>query len=180
MLSSFSPPSLVPSPTWPCLPPPLSSNASRSFSLGPVVLVSQFSARGWINFHWFPKTRRMKIGWLTFRLPAPYYLAIIPGGQASAAALKDFGEQSGTSLTWTVDTSSGTSVSVKVTDSTGAINYSSPVTIRESVRSSAQSEADAYFRGWLQWLLCFYFYCRHRLDWVFYWVSIRFALNVRK
>lgn len=121
----------------------------------------------------------MKIGWLTFRLPAPYYLAIIPGGQASAAALKDFGEQSGTSLTWTVDTASGTSVSVKVTDSTGAINYSSPVTIRESVRSSAQCQAHAYFRGWLQWLLCFYFYCRHRLYWVFYWVSIRLALNVR-
>ncbi|ADV20257.1 hypothetical protein I315_01587 [Cryptococcus gattii Ru294] len=74
---------------------------------------------------------------------APYYLAIIPGGQASAAALKDFGEQSGTSLTWTVDTASGTSVSVKVTDSTGAINYSSPVTIQAGSSDSCVSTSTA-------------------------------------
>ncbi|KIR67303.1 hypothetical protein I312_102649 [Cryptococcus bacillisporus CA1280] len=74
---------------------------------------------------------------------APYYLAIIPGGQASAAALKDFGEQSSTSLTWTVDTASGTSVSVKVTDSTGAINYSSPVTIQAGSSDSCVSTSTA-------------------------------------
>ncbi|KAE8537862.1 hypothetical protein D1P53_005923 [Cryptococcus gattii VGV] len=74
---------------------------------------------------------------------APYYLAIIPGGEASAAALKDFGEQSGTSLTWTVDTSSGTSVSVKVTDSTGTINYSSPVTIQAGSSDSCVSTSTA-------------------------------------
>ncbi|WVO22133.1 uncharacterized protein IAS62_003458 [Cryptococcus decagattii] len=74
---------------------------------------------------------------------APYYLAVIPGGQASAAALKDFGEQSGTSLTWIVDTASGTSVSVKVTDSTGAINYSSPVTIQAGSSDSCVSTSTA-------------------------------------
>ncbi|OWZ58973.1 hypothetical protein C361_00263 [Cryptococcus neoformans Tu259-1] len=74
---------------------------------------------------------------------APYYLAIIPGGEASAASLKDFGEQSGTSLTWTVDIASGTSVSVKVTDSTGTINYSSPVTIMAGSSSSCVSTSTA-------------------------------------
>lgn len=62
---------------------------------------------------------------------APYYVAVIPGGQSSAAALKDFGQQSGTSLTWTVDIAAGTSVSLKITDSTGNVNYNQAVTIRE-------------------------------------------------
>ena len=31
---------------------------------------------------------------------APYYVAIIPGGQPSAAALESFPTQSGESLTW--------------------------------------------------------------------------------
>ncbi|AAW40819.1 hypothetical protein CNA02520 [Cryptococcus deneoformans JEC21] len=74
---------------------------------------------------------------------APYYLAIIPGGEASAASLKDFGEQSGTSLTWTVDIASGNSVSLKVTDSTGTINYSSPVTIQAGSSSSCVSTSTA-------------------------------------
>ncbi|CAD6570087.1 MAG: hypothetical protein CYPHOPRED_003736 [Cyphobasidiales sp. Tagirdzhanova-0007] len=52
---------------------------------------------------------------------APYYLAIIPGGQPSAAALENLPQQSGTSMTWTVDQAAGTSITVKVTDSTGAI-----------------------------------------------------------
>ncbi|KAK1924167.1 hypothetical protein DB88DRAFT_489318 [Papiliotrema laurentii] len=61
---------------------------------------------------------------------APYYLAAIPGGQPSAAALKDFGTLNNNSLTWTVDVPAGTSVTIKVTDSTGAVNYNSAVTIQ--------------------------------------------------
>ena len=45
---------------------------------------------------------------------------------------KDFGQLNVSMFTWTVDLPSGTSVSLKVTDSTGAINYDQAVTIRES------------------------------------------------
>ena len=45
---------------------------------------------------------------------------------------KDFGQLSANNYTWTVDLASGTSVSLKVTDSTGAINYDQAVTIREA------------------------------------------------
>jgi hypothetical protein len=38
--------------------------------------------------------------------------------------------QTGTSLTWTVNIASGTSISLKVTDSTGTINYDQAVTVR--------------------------------------------------
>ncbi|ORY34067.1 hypothetical protein BCR39DRAFT_463001 [Naematelia encephala] len=62
---------------------------------------------------------------------APYYVDILPGGQPSATALENLGEQSGTSYTWTVNIAAGTSITVRVTDSTGVINYSSAVTIRE-------------------------------------------------
>lgn len=60
---------------------------------------------------------------------APYFLSVIPGGQASAAALKDFGSQSDTSETWNVDLPAGTSITLKLTDSTGNTVYSSPITI---------------------------------------------------
>jgi hypothetical protein len=60
---------------------------------------------------------------------APYFLSIIPGGQASAASLKDFDQQSDNQETWNVDLPAGTSITVKLTDSTGNTVYSSPVTI---------------------------------------------------
>jgi len=60
---------------------------------------------------------------------APYFVAVIPGGQPSASALENFPEQNGTSTTWTVDLAAGTSVAFKVTDGTGEINYSQAVTI---------------------------------------------------
>ncbi|KAK4689077.1 hypothetical protein P7C73_g1046, partial [Tremellales sp. Uapishka_1] len=71
----------------------------------------------------------------------PYFVAVIPGGQSSAAALKDFGHQTGTSLTWTVDIASGTSVTVKVTDSTGTINYDQAVTIQAGSSTSCISSS---------------------------------------
>ncbi|WRT66315.1 uncharacterized protein IL334_003270 [Kwoniella shivajii] len=61
---------------------------------------------------------------------SPYYLAVIPGGEPSAAALQDLGEQTGNSLTWTVNIASGTSITLKVTDSTGTVNYNQAVTIQ--------------------------------------------------
>lgn len=61
---------------------------------------------------------------------APYFLAAIPGGQPSAAAIKDFGSQTGNSLTWNVDLPVGTSVTLRITDSKGNANYNSEVTIQ--------------------------------------------------
>ncbi|WWD17373.1 hypothetical protein CI109_101814 [Kwoniella shandongensis] len=74
---------------------------------------------------------------------APYFLAAIPGGQPSAAALKDFGQQSGNSITWTVDIASGTSITLKVTDSTGVVNYNQAVTIQAGSSSACLNAASS-------------------------------------
>ncbi|KAJ9103698.1 hypothetical protein QFC20_004702 [Naganishia adeliensis] len=66
----------------------------------------------------------------------PYFLSIIPGGQVSAAALIDFGQLSGTTLTWTANITAGTSITLKLTDSTGSTVYSSPITILSSSNSA--------------------------------------------
>ncbi|KAL7008102.1 hypothetical protein EMMF5_002284 [Cystobasidiomycetes sp. EMM_F5] len=74
---------------------------------------------------------------------APYYLAIIPGGQPSAAALENLPQQTGTSYTWLVDLASGQSVTVRVTDSTGAINYSDKVTIQPGTVTNCAAGASS-------------------------------------
>ncbi|RSH87460.1 hypothetical protein EHS25_003370 [Saitozyma podzolica] len=61
---------------------------------------------------------------------SPYFVSIIPGGQTTAAAIKNFGQTSATSLTWTVDIPAGQSITFKIVDSTGNINYGSPLTIQ--------------------------------------------------
>ncbi|WVF66007.1 hypothetical protein IAT40_000745 [Kwoniella sp. CBS 6097] len=62
---------------------------------------------------------------------APYILAVIPGGQSSAAALATIGDSITSSpVTWTVNLAAGTSITLKLTDATGAIQYSSPITIQ--------------------------------------------------
>ncbi|KAJ9100620.1 hypothetical protein QFC21_003664 [Naganishia friedmannii] len=71
----------------------------------------------------------------------PYFLSVIPGGQASAAALKDFGQQTGTSYTWNVDLPAGTQITLKLTDSTGNTVYSSPVTIQAGTSTSCLNAA---------------------------------------
>ncbi|KAJ9122311.1 hypothetical protein QFC22_001732 [Naganishia vaughanmartiniae] len=71
----------------------------------------------------------------------PYFLSVIPGGQASAAALKDFGQQTANSYTWTVDLPAGTQITLKLTDSTGNTVYSSPVTIQAGTSTSCINAA---------------------------------------
>ncbi|CAE6420564.1 unnamed protein product [Rhizoctonia solani] len=66
----------------------------------------------------------------------PVYISIIPGGNASAPSLMDLGQQSGTSMTWPVNITSGTSITLRITDAKGAIAYSAPVTIQSSSNSS--------------------------------------------
>jgi hypothetical protein len=58
----------------------------------------------------------------------PYRLSVIRGGQAHEDPLRDFGEISTQALTWSVDVPIGTSITLKLTDSTGETVYSSPVT----------------------------------------------------
>ncbi|WVQ71661.1 hypothetical protein IAR50_001201 [Cryptococcus sp. DSM 104548] len=67
---------------------------------------------------------------------APYYLAIIPGGEVSASAYESFDAVDSSPYTWTVNLASGTNITVKVTDSTGTIAYSSAVVIQEGSSSS--------------------------------------------
>ncbi|CAE6429646.1 unnamed protein product [Rhizoctonia solani] len=66
----------------------------------------------------------------------PVFVSIIPGGQPGAAALQDFGQQAGSSLTWTVNIAAGTSITFQLRDSTGAVAYSSPISVQASSDSS--------------------------------------------
>jgi len=63
---------------------------------------------------------------------APYFLSLIPPGQVSAAAIKTFPTQQGTSLTWTVDLEANTSFNLALKDNTGATAYSDIVTVQAS------------------------------------------------
>merc|ERR1711939_1049692 len=67
---------------------------------------------------------------------APYCISVLPGGQSSAAALETFPTQSGSTYTWTVDLAAGQDVTFRISDSTGAVNYSSQVPIQSSSDSS--------------------------------------------
>ncbi|OCF56541.1 hypothetical protein L486_05391 [Kwoniella mangroviensis CBS 10435] len=68
---------------------------------------------------------------------APYILAVIPGGQVSAAAIETIDDNLTSSpITWNVNLASGTSITLKITDSTGTIAYSSPLTIQAGSSSS--------------------------------------------
>ncbi|KAG9128089.1 hypothetical protein FRC07_004983 [Ceratobasidium sp. 392] len=75
-----------------------------------------------------------QITWTASKSPA--FVSIIPGGQPGAAALHDFGQQSGNSLTWTVNIAAGTQITFQVRDSSGAVAYSAPSTIQSSSDSS--------------------------------------------
>ncbi|WVQ69994.1 hypothetical protein V866_008248 [Kwoniella sp. B9012] len=67
---------------------------------------------------------------------SPYYLSILPGGQASASALENLPDADSSPVTWTVDIASGTNVTIKITDGSGNIAYSSPVVIQAGSSSS--------------------------------------------
>lgn len=73
----------------------------------------------------------------------PYYVSVIPGGQPSAASLKDFPQTSSTQQTWNVDLPAGQEVSLRITDATGTINYSEKVTIREGSNTNCLNGAAA-------------------------------------
>ncbi|KAL7411301.1 hypothetical protein BDY24DRAFT_396302 [Mrakia frigida] len=60
---------------------------------------------------------------------SPYYLTIIPGGDASGTVLEDLGTFTTTSYTWNVDLAAGTSITIALKDSTGAVFYSGQTTI---------------------------------------------------
>ncbi|KAK6903020.1 hypothetical protein I203_108281 [Kwoniella mangroviensis CBS 8507] len=67
---------------------------------------------------------------------SPYYLSILPGGQASASALENLPDATSSPVTWTVDIASGTNITIKITDGSGNIAYSSPVVIQAGSSSS--------------------------------------------
>nr|XP_019013569.1 uncharacterized protein I206_01639 [Kwoniella pini CBS 10737]OCF52350.1 hypothetical protein I206_01639 [Kwoniella pini CBS 10737] len=67
---------------------------------------------------------------------APYYLAILPGGEASAAALENLPNAETSPVTWTVDIASGTNITIRITDGSGNIAYSSPVVIQAGSSTS--------------------------------------------
>ncbi|CAE7215251.1 unnamed protein product [Rhizoctonia solani] len=75
-----------------------------------------------------------QLSWIATNTPV--YISIIPGGNASAPALVDLGQQSGTSMTWAVNITAGTSITCRITDANGAIAYSASVSVQSSSNSS--------------------------------------------
>ncbi|KAG9078356.1 hypothetical protein FS749_009661 [Ceratobasidium sp. UAMH 11750] len=75
-----------------------------------------------------------QINWVASRTPV--FISVIPGGQAGAAPLHDFGQQSGNSLTWVVNIPAPTQITLQLRDGTGALAYSAPITIQPSSDSS--------------------------------------------
>ncbi|KAF9475386.1 hypothetical protein BDN70DRAFT_883749 [Pholiota conissans] len=66
----------------------------------------------------------------------PYFLSVLPGNQPTAAALIDFGQQTGTQLTWTVNITAGTSLGLNLRDSTGTLAQSGVFTVQASSDTS--------------------------------------------
>jgi hypothetical protein len=67
---------------------------------------------------------------------APYYLSLIPGGQASAAPLKEFPTQTGTTYTWLTDIQAGVGFTISLKDSTGLTAFSDVVTVQPGSSTS--------------------------------------------
>ncbi|KAH9461717.1 hypothetical protein Pst134EB_005644 [Puccinia striiformis f. sp. tritici] len=65
----------------------------------------------------------------------PVFVSLIPGGQSGGAIIKDFGSQADSSLTWDVDQPAGTSLTVQIRDSKGALNYSDKFTVQPSTQT---------------------------------------------
>lgn len=71
----------------------------------------------------------------------PYFLSLIPAGQPSAAALKQFPEQQGTSYTWLVDLPAGTGFTTALKDSTGQLVFSGNQQVEGGSSSSCVNTA---------------------------------------
>jgi len=61
---------------------------------------------------------------------SPYYVSIIPGGQAGATAIESFPTQPGNSYVWNVNLPATSYITIQVRDTSGNIQYSSPITVQ--------------------------------------------------
>ncbi|PFH52988.1 hypothetical protein AMATHDRAFT_55886 [Amanita thiersii Skay4041] len=59
----------------------------------------------------------------------PYFLSIHPGSDPNGASIQDFPQQTGTSLTWTVNIAAGTQIGLSLRDNTGNTAQSAAFTI---------------------------------------------------
>ncbi|KAF8501709.1 hypothetical protein F5888DRAFT_1262779 [Russula emetica] len=79
----------------------------------------------------------LQITWSSEGSSPPYYLSLIPAGQPSASALKQFPPQQGTSYTWEkVSLPVNTGFTVAMKDGNGQQVYSAPATVQEGNDSS--------------------------------------------
>lgn len=79
----------------------------------------------------------LQITWSPEGSSPPYYLSLIPAGQPSASALKQFPLQQGNSYTWEkVTLPVGTGFTVAMKDGNGQQVYSAPATVQDGSDSS--------------------------------------------
>jgi hypothetical protein len=60
---------------------------------------------------------------------APYYLSVLPGASPNGAAIESFPATNSTSLTWTVNIASGTSIGLTLRDTNGDVAQTAPFSI---------------------------------------------------
>ncbi|KAG1747242.1 uncharacterized protein EDB91DRAFT_1117147 [Suillus paluster] len=60
---------------------------------------------------------------------APYFLSILPGATPNGAALENLGQQNSTSVTWTCNIATGTSLGLTLRDSAGLVAQTAPFTV---------------------------------------------------
>ncbi|KAF8910669.1 hypothetical protein CPB84DRAFT_1743490 [Gymnopilus junonius] len=77
----------------------------------------------------------------------PYFLSIVPGNQPGAAALFDFGQQNGNSITWTVNVTAGTTLGLDLRDNTGTLAQSASFTIQSSTNTACLTSTGSSSSG---------------------------------
>ena len=85
----------------------------------------------------------VSLSWSGSTAGGPYFVSLIPGGQASAAPLADLGEVAESPLSYTVAVPSGTSVTIRVVDASGNPNYSDPITVQAGSSDSCLTGGSA-------------------------------------
>lgn len=74
---------------------------------------------------------------------APYFLSLIPAAQPSAAAIKQFDTQQGTSFTWNVDLPAGSTFTISLKDSAGTQAFSDIETVNSGPDSGCLTSSAA-------------------------------------
>ncbi|KAH9959606.1 hypothetical protein BC827DRAFT_493423 [Russula dissimulans] len=82
----------------------------------------------------------LQFTWSTEGSQSPYFLSLLPGGQPTAPAFKQFPPQQGSSYVWVVDLGVGTTFTALLKDGNGQQVYSAPATVQNGSDTSCVND----------------------------------------